>query len=306
MISPIFASPLLIALISSALCGFALSLIEPPATARGKNALQRSGLHKSTLDRNFDKKVPVRPTHTITTKLAAKKRELVSVSLATLTVTAIVLFWTNSLVISAPFTFFSGVITWIYLKRATAKTKRALDNVWPEVIDHLISGIHAGLSLSEAMVGLAIRGPEVTREAFLQFSNDLRSGSDFASAAEKLKANFNSHSSDQILEAILLAKSLGGSELLQIFRTLGDFLRQDLALRKEIEIKHGWIMSSAHMSSAAPWLLLLLLSSQPGTAEAFAQPGGIAILLAGIASTVAAYFWMGRLSRLPQTPRVFG
>ena len=120
-----------------------------------------------------------------------------------------------------------------------------------------------------------------------------------------MKVRFDSHSSDQILEAILLAKSLGGSELLQIFRTLGDFLRQDLSLRKEIEIKHGWIKNSAHLSSAAPWLLLLLLSSQPGTTAAFASPAGIAILLLGIALTVIAYFWMGRLGRLPKSPRVF-
>jgi tight adherence protein B len=77
-------------------------------------------------------------------------------------------------------------------------------------------------------------------------------------------------------------------------------------LRKEIEIKHGWIKNSAHLSSAAPWLLLLLLSSQPGTAQAFAQPGGVIILLLGIVLTLVAYFWMGRLGRLPVTPRVFG
>jgi tight adherence protein B len=79
----------------------------------------------------------------------------------------------------------------------------------------------------------------------------------------------------------------------------------DLALRKEIEIKHGWIKNSAHLSSAAPWLLLLLLSSQPGTVEAFAQSGGVAILLTGLLLTCVAYLWMGRLGRLPSPARVF-
>jgi len=104
----------------------------------------------------------------------------------------------------------------------------------------------------------------------------------------------------------MLAKSLGGSELLQVFRTLGDFLRQDLAVRKEIEIKHGWIKSSAHLSSAAPWLLLLLLSSQPATARAFNQPSGAAILMIGLILTGVAYFWMGQLGNPPASPPVRG
>jgi tight adherence protein B len=98
---------------------------------------------------------------------------------------------------------------------------------------------------------------------------------------------------------------LGGTELLQILRTLGDFLRQDLALRREIEVKHGWIKNSAHISAAAPWILLLLLSTQPSTAIAYSTTTGGAILIAGLVMTAVAYMWMNRLGRLPQTPRVF-
>ncbi len=239
-------------------------------------------------------------------KFRLLKRELSSTALAAIATSILVLIWTGSAVITFPFTFFAGTVTWIYTRNKESRNQSAIAMVWPEVIDHLVSGIHSGLSLSEAMVGLSTRGPEVLRPAFLDFHQDLLHTGDFTESAEKLKARFNSQSSDQILEAVLLAKSLGGSELLQIFRTLGDFIRQDLALRKEIEIKHGWIKNSAHLSSAAPWLLLLLLSSQPGTVESFAQPGGIAILLVGIFLTVVAYFWMGRLGQLPKTPRVFG
>jgi tight adherence protein B len=98
---------------------------------------------------------------------------------------------------------------------------------------------------------------------------------------------------------------LGGGELLQILRTLGDFLRQDLALRREIDVKHGWIKNSAHISAAAPWILLLLLSTQPSTATAYSTPTGALILLTGLLLTAIAYLWMNRLGRLPVTPRVF-
>jgi tight adherence protein B len=76
-------------------------------------------------------------------------------------------------------------------------------------------------------------------------------------------------------------------------------------LRREIDVKHGWIKNSAHISAAAPWILLLLLSTQPSTATAYSTPTGALILIAGLFMTAIAYFWMNRLGRLPQTPRVF-
>lgn len=220
-------------------------------------------------------------------------------------VTAVVLLLTTSVALTFPFTCFACVITSQYLKNREKRESKALLQVWPEVTDHLVSGIQAGLSLSEAMVSLSTRGPEIIRPDFLDFKIELLRTGDFANSIEKLKSRFHSQGSDQILEAILLAKSLGGSELLGIFRTLGEFLREDLTLRKEIEIKHGWIKNSAHLSSAAPWLLLLLLSNQPGTVESFSQPSGVLILLLGLVMTLLAYIWMAKLGQLPEPPRVF-
>ena len=134
----------------------------------------------------------------------------------------------------------------------------------------------------------------------------MRTHGDFNNALSELKQRCGQHGSDQIFEAIAISKTLGGSELLNILRTVGTFLRQDLALRREIEVKHGWIKNSAHLSAAAPWLLLLLLSTQPATSRAFSTPTGVFILLAGLAMTAIAYIWMNRLGRLPELPRVFG
>jgi tight adherence protein B len=134
---------------------------------------------------------------------------------------------------------------------------------------------------------------------------DLQNDGDFSSGIQKLKAYFSDQNSDQIFEAILLSKSLGGNELMSILRTVGDFIRQDVALRKEIEIKHGWVKNSAHLSAAAPWLLLLLLSTQPGTVSSYSNPTGALILAAGVGMTALAYIWMNYLGRLPRIPRVF-
>ena len=283
-IRTMLSQPFFIGLFASSLCGLGLNfLVNGVAAPQARNG---AGLYRLVA-------------------IIKGNKNFLHCSLNAIAVSIVVLAWTKSTVITFPFSFFAVAITWAYGRSKGRREASAMLQVWPEVTDHLISAIHSGLSLSEALVGLGSRGPEKVRPYFLTFHQELLTSGDFVGSTQKLKERLDSPGSDQILEAILLAKSLGGTELLQIFRTLGDFLRQDLALRKEIEIKHGWIKNSAHLSSAAPWLLLLLLSSQPGTVASFAQPGGVVILLMGLLLTSVAYLWMGRLGQLPSPPRVF-
>ncbi len=219
--------------------------------------------------------------------------------------TAVVLLMTHSFIIAGAFGTLTAGIGYVTVRAKSSISEAALVAAWPEVIDHLMSGIQSGLSLSESLAGLATRGPEVLRPAFGRFKAELFRNGDLTKAISELRNTFAHHGSDQIFEALLIAKSLGGGELLQILRTLGDFLRQDLALRREIDVKHGWIKNSAHISAAAPWILLLLLSTQPSTSIAYSTPTGALILLTGLLLTAIAYLWMNRLGRLPVTPRVF-
>jgi tight adherence protein B len=227
------------------------------------------------------------------------------VGISTSVSTAAVLLMTRSVVIALAFGALAAGIAFVTVRAKNNLNEAALIAAWPEVIDHLMSGIQSGLSLTESLAGLSTRGPEVLRPAFTQFKATLYGSGDLTQAIEELKALFAHHGSDQIFEALIISKALGGSELLQILRSLGDFLRQDLALRREIEVKHGWIKNSAHLSAAAPWILLLLLSTQPSTAAAYSTSTGAMILIAGLVMTGVAYIWMNRLGRLPQTPRVF-
>ena len=227
------------------------------------------------------------------------------IGISTSVSTAAVLLMTRSVVIALAFGALAAGIAFVTVRAKNNLNEAALIAAWPEVIDHLMSGIQSGLSLTESLAGLSTRGPEVSRPAFTQFKATLYGSGDLTQAIEELKAIFAHHGSDQIFEALIISKALGGSELLQILRSLGDFLRQDLALRREIEVKHGWIKNSAHLSAAAPWILLLLLSTQPSTAAAYSTSTGAMILIAGLVMTGVAYIWMNRLGRLPQTPRVF-
>lgn len=242
--------------------------------------------------------------------LPVKSTKELSDGVLTLLISALTLLISSAITRSIPigisFSILSGASTVQFLKQRSSKKQRELGQVWPEVIDHLISGLYSGLSITEALSELAIRGPVQTRKAFTEFNHDIRKGIELSVAMEQLRTKFSHHRSDQIFEALLLSKTLGGGELLNTLRTLAVFQREDLMLSKEISIKHGWIKNSAHISAAAPWLLLLMIGTQPGTASAFSSSGGILILGFGLVATIFAYLWMSYLSKLPEPPRVFG
>ena len=239
--------------------------------------------------------------------LISPKWRLIAISAAVgLTVGFAITVLSSSIPIALAFVAMASVITFTFLFSSAKRRETKFELLWPDVVDHLIIGIQSGMSLVEALSQLADRGPRELAPYFAEFNRRVRKDGDFTAAIAWLQKQFSHYASDQIFEAIILSRSLGGTHLLQILRMVGDFIRQDLALRKEIEVKHGWIKNSAHLSAAAPWLLLLLLSTQPATAAAYATSTGVIILIAGIFMTAAAYLWMNKLGALPKPPRVFG
>ncbi|CAN2176349.1 TadB Flp pilus assembly protein TadB [Candidatus Nanopelagicaceae bacterium] len=194
----------------------------------------------------------------------------------------------------------------IAARRATSKREWELFQIIPEIIDHVISGIQSGLSLNESLINLGSRGPAISQDLFQEFKKLMHSGESFEHGIQYLQNEFSLRSADQLFESLIFAKNLGGSDLLSLLRQLGDFTRQELSLRKEMAAKQQWVRNSAHLSAGAPWILLLLLSTQASTRTAFMTSQGTFVLLTGVAMTVIAYLWMGKLSQLPESKRIFG
>jgi tight adherence protein B len=216
------------------------------------------------------------------------------------------LLFTKSVTIAGATTLVISMLTLLSMKSRASKVRTQLSIAIPEIIDHIISGVQSGLSLNESLNSLALRGPVATQRFFAEHQVRMNEGSNFYDSINILQREFSLRSADQLFESMLFAKTLGGAELVTLLRQLGDFTRQDLELRNEIGAKQGWIKNSAHLSAGAPWILLLLLSTQPNTAAAFSTPTGTVVLLFGILMTSIAYLWMGRLSKLPEPSRIFG
>jgi tight adherence protein B len=193
----------------------------------------------------------------------------------------------------------------IEYKRADKRRKIKIErDSWPIAIDHLISAINSGISLTKAISDLALRGPEVFHNRFRKISSKLNNGEVFQEVLRGSKKEFLTSSADQVFEVLVIARVTGSSDIGVILRTLGDFLRQDNSMRAEIDARHGWVKSSATLAAFAPWLLLAILSFQPTTRSAFSSGMGVWILFFAVVLTFLAYLWMSLVSRLPEVPRV--
>lgn len=189
--------------------------------------------------------------------------------------------------------------------RGRARRRQAkLREVWPEVVDHLASGVRAGLALPEAISQLGDRGPEELREPFARFAEDYRATGSFSRCLDVLKARLSDPVADRIIEALRITRDVGGTDLGRLLRTLSQFLRDDARTRGELEARQSWTVGAARLAAGAPWVVLALLSTRPEAAQAFNAPAGIAVLGGGAAACVVAYRMMLRIGRLPEDVRV--
>lgn len=183
------------------------------------------------------------------------------------------------------------------------KSLKAEREAWPIAIDHLISAVGSGISIPKALDDLVERGPDALVRQFKEIKDSIDSGVAFQDALRSAKRRFRTSAADQVLEVLIIARVTGSSNVGNILRTLGEFLRQENAMRAEIEARHGWVRSSASLAAIAPWALLVILSAQPTTRAAFSTSTGLYILILGVALTAIAYLWMNLVGRIPEVPR---
>lgn len=179
-----------------------------------------------------------------------------------------------------------------------------LREAWPEAVDNLSSAIRAGLSLPEAVSQLGAKGPEALRGPFSRFAADYRATGRFNDCLDRLKAGLADPVGDRVVEALRMAREVGGTDLGRLLRTLSAFLREDARTRAELETRQSWTVNGARLAVAAPWTVLLLLSTKPEAVEAYRSAGGVVVLAAGGGVSFVAYRLMHRIARLPTEQRV--
>ncbi len=263
----------------------------PPPPPRGR---RRNGWSERMQDTLVQASAPA------VTPAALVGASVVTALLVGLTVSAL----TRAPAVAACFAVMAGAAPSVLVRSRARRRRTALREVWPEVVDHLASGVRAGLSLPEAVGQLGDRGPAELREQFRAFAEDYRATGRFGDCLDALKERLADPVGDRLVEALRITPDVGGTDHGRLRRTLSGFLREDARTRGELEARQSWTVNAARLAVGAPWIVLALLSTRPEAAEAFNSVAGTIVLLVGGGCSVVAYQVMLRVGRLPDEARV--
>lgn len=190
------------------------------------------------------------------------------------------------------------------VRRARIRRRaRERAELWPDVVDNLASAVRAGLSLPDALIQIGERGPAALREPFLGFRRDYESSGRFHDALDRLKGELADPVGDRVVEALRIARDVGGGDLGRLLRTLSAFLREDARTRGEIASRQSWSVNGARLAVAAPWLVVLAMSTRPDVAARYTSAAGLVVLAGGAGVSAVAYRAMAAIGRLPAERR---
>lgn len=211
---------------------------------------------------------------------------------------------TRTVPIALCFGLFGAALPSAVLRWQANKRRTLLRDVWPDAVDHLRSAIRAGLTLPESLIQLGDKGPEALRPNFQEFARDYRSGVRFADAVENLKYRMADPVADRLAAALRLTRDVGGADIGNLLATLSEFLREDARTRSELETRQSWTVNAARLAVTAPWIVLLLLGTQPAAVGAYQTFTGAMVLAMGLVVSAVCYRLMLRIGSLPEERRV--
>jgi tight adherence protein B len=215
----------------------------------------------------------------------------------------VMLVVTTSLVVASMFGLLAGLSPLTILSRRRNRLRTARAGSWPDAVDDLASAVRAGMALPEALSALAQRGPVELREPFQNFAVEYARTGSFSRCLDGLAAQLDDPTGDRVVDALRLARDVGGTDLGRLLRTLSTVLREDARARAELVARQSWSMNAARVAVAAPWVTLIMLSFRPGALACYDSAPGAMVLAIAAGMSGIAYVLMRRIGRLPAEQR---
>lgn len=192
--------------------------------------------------------------------------------------------------------------TWLR-KASRTRLIESTRSAWPEAVEMLAGAVRAGETLVAAINVAATRGPEALRPIFGAVVADQRVSGDLQGALNRVMLPLHDATADQVLATLGLIHRVGGREAGRVLRTFAGFLRDDLALRREVRARQSWTKVAARVAIASPWLVVLLVSARPEGRAAYSTGGGAVMLLVGALVTIIGYRVMAMTGRIAEPKR---
>ena len=187
--------------------------------------------------------------------------------------------------------------------KAKARARQIADE-WPAVLESLESAAQSGMSLLDSIRDLAESTQLLVSKDFAFACHLCERGLGLDTALAQLKNRFALSICDSTIETLRLVNDSGGAGYLSALRHQSRAIRSGSSIAQQVQAKQGWVLGTAKIAVAAPWLIVVLLSGRPENAAAYASVQGSFLLLAGLAASVVAVFLIGKIGKVDEQIRV--
>lgn len=187
------------------------------------------------------------------------------------------------------------------------RSRHAAREAWPRMIEEMrLQSGSLGRAIPQALFEVGRRAPDELRPAFDAAEREWLITTDFTRTVSVLKDHLADATADAVLETLLVANDLGGTDLDRRLAALVEDRVADLQGRKDALAKQAGVRFARRFVLIVP-LGMTLAGLSIGTGRsAYQTPAGQLAVVAGLATVAACWLWAGRLMRLPEQPRVLG
>lgn len=180
-----------------------------------------------------------------------------------------------------------------------------LEKLWPQIFDSFQNAALSGLSLQEQLSYLATSGPERLRKDFALMEQELERGKELSDCLRVFRDRIGSRHADKLSLLLEISTELGNAHIAESWKKASQNLRSEQAMFGEVLAKQGWVLGSAKVALAAPWLVAFLLIRLEQNRAAFETELGALVLVSGLLLSALAYAAVNKLGQLTLPGRIF-
>lgn len=197
-----------------------------------------------------------------------------------------------------------AVAPFAYYVRRHDRRRAAVQAALVEAIGQLRDAIRTGLSVQEALVGLARSGPETLRPECTRLAREVRLLG-FEPAVAAMRERLADPVFDVVAATLVLNDRLGGRNVSQVLDRLAQATRAELRVQQELRAYQARNVLSARIVAAVPLVVLVVVRQvNPGYLAIFNDLSGQALLAGCLVSVAVGYLGMLWMTRLPGERRV--
>lgn len=191
-----------------------------------------------------------------------------------------------------------------YCVRRHDRRRHEIQTALVEAIGQLRDAIRTGLSVPEALLGLARGGPSVLRPELTTLVRETRLMG-FERAIGAMQDRLVDPVFDVVAASLVLNDRLGGRNVSQVLDRLAHATRAQLRIHDELRALQARNVLSARIVAAMPLIVLIAIHQlNPGYLSVFNEWSGQLLLAGCLVSIFVGYASMRWMTRLPGERRV--